>query len=225
MGHPFGGLLLSCSTKETEIRRRWVEARTAGETLEVLYNSKPELLDTYDEGKATRLIRKLAKNKTWQCPTFIAFRNFLFDARPSNLNDRVAAAQWEESRKKDTLFFQKNLELAGKMKQSGVPFLAGTDVPDPGPSLHDELKLLVEAGFSPIEALRTATLNPAIFLGKEKEFGTVKKGKVADLVLLDADPLVNINNTRRIAGVVVNGRYLSKESLQKIVKDARAVLK
>ena len=120
--------------------------------------------------------------------------------------------------------YQKNLEIAGKMRGLGVQFLAGTDSGSlvyPGFSLHDELELLVVAGFSPQEALRSATLNPALFLGKEKELGTVEKGKIADLVLLDANPLENISNTRKIAAVVVNGQYLPQELLQKMVKDTK----
>src|SRR5215510_14673507 len=74
-------------------------------------------------------------------------------------------------------------------------------------------RLVRRGGLSPLDALQTATLNPAKFLGKEKELGTVEKGKLADLLLLDANPLADINNTRKIAGVVLNGRYLPKERL------------
>lgn len=68
-----------------------------------------------------------------------------------------------------------------------------------------------------MEALRTATIDPARFLGREKDFGAVEKGKIADLVLLDANPLENIANTRRIAGVVANGRFLSRAELDGIL--------
>ena len=76
MGHPLGGLLWSCSTKETEIRKKWVEAATQTDDVNTLKMWIPEILDTYSEDKAKRLIRKLAKNKTWQCPTFVAYREF-----------------------------------------------------------------------------------------------------------------------------------------------------
>jgi adenine deaminase len=90
----------------------------------------------------------------------------------------------------------------------------------PGFSLHDELALLVEAGLTPMEALQTATHNPARFFGKEKEMGTVQAGKRADLVLLDADPLLDIRHTTKIRAVVANGRLLDRSVLDKFLADA-----
>jgi imidazolonepropionase-like amidohydrolase len=117
------------------------------------------------------------------------------------------------------------LRLVTAMRRAGVPFLAGTDVTNPycfpGFSLHDELALFVqESKFTPMEALQSATRDPAKFLGMEKELGTVEKGKLADLLLLEANPLDNITNTRKIAAVVVNGRLLTKAELQKMLDDA-----
>src|SRR6266436_3659062 len=109
------------------------------------------------------------------------------------------------------------------MHNSGVLFLAGTDTPNPsilpGFALHDELKLLVSAGFSPLEALQTATLNPARYLGKEKDLGTIETGKLADLVLLDANPLDDIANTRKIRAVVLAGRYLDRAELDRMLHE------
>jgi imidazolonepropionase-like amidohydrolase len=102
-------------------------------------------------------------------------------------------------------------KLVGDMHRAGVEFLAGTDmgpntaVP-PGLGLHDELALLVEAGFTPLEALQTATRNPAGYFGKLQDMGTVEPGKLADMILLDSDPLEDIRNTRRIRMVVLRGR-------------------
>jgi imidazolonepropionase-like amidohydrolase len=78
----------------------------------------------------------------------------------------------------------------------------------------------VQTGFTPLEALQAATINPAKFLGLEKSLRTVEKGKAADLVLLDANPLDNIANTKRISAVVVNGRYLSKEKLEEMLRNS-----
>ena len=108
------------------------------------------------------------------------------------------------------------------MHRAGVQFLAGTDTPPgvyifPGFSLHEELQRFVAAGFTPLEALQTATLNPAKFLGMDDRLGTIEKGKFADLVLLDANPLEDIRNTQKIAGVVVNGRYFSRGDLDKML--------
>jgi imidazolonepropionase-like amidohydrolase len=106
-----------------------------------------------------------------------------------------------------------------------VPILAGTDVGNPllvpGYSLHRELRLLVRAGLTPLEALQTATLNPARFQGVTSSLGVVAPGKLADLVLLDADPLADIANTERIRAVVTNGRLLDRPALDAMLRQAR----
>jgi hypothetical protein len=107
--------------------------------------------------------------------------------------------------------------LTGRMHQRGVPIGAGTDTPIflsiPGYSLHEELEQLVASGLSPLEALRAATVRPAEFFGIENDIGTVDPGKRADFVLLDADPLADIRNTRRIHGVVSKGRFFMPAEL------------
>jgi imidazolonepropionase-like amidohydrolase len=119
-------------------------------------------------------------------------------------------------------FVERELEVVNAMHRAGIPFLAGTDTPPgvyvfPGFSLHEELQRFVAAGFTPLEALQTATLNPAKFLGMDDRLGTIEKGKLADLVLLDANPLDDIRNTQKIAAVIVNGRYLSRHDLDKML--------
>jgi imidazolonepropionase-like amidohydrolase len=103
-----------------------------------------------------------------------------------------------------------------------VPLLAGTDAPMPevypGASLHDELALLVAAGLSPREALRAATLGAAEFLGIAADAGSIAVGKRADLVLLGADPLRDIGNTRRIEAVVLRGRLLRRADLDTLLR-------
>jgi imidazolonepropionase-like amidohydrolase len=103
----------------------------------------------------------------------------------------------------------------------GNRFLAGCDGIVPGFCLHDELEWLTKAGLSPLEALQTATINPSIFLGRERTQGTISAGKRADLVLLEADPLRDIGNIRLIAGVVVRGRLLSRPDIDGIVSSHR----
>jgi imidazolonepropionase-like amidohydrolase len=116
--------------------------------------------------------------------------------------------------------------LVKAMRRARVEIMADTDLGNsyvyPGVSLHDELTLLVKAGLTPMEALQAAPLNPARFLGMEKDLGTVQRGKIADLVLLEANPLDDVGNTRRIAAVVMNGRFLSREWLDKALGDAEA---
>ncbi|HVJ10170.1 MAG TPA: amidohydrolase family protein, partial [Burkholderiales bacterium] len=86
-------------------------------------------------------------------------------------------------------------------------------------SLHDDLEWLVKAGLSPLAALQAATRNPAVYLERLQDFGTVEKGKIADLVLLDADPLQDIRNTRRIAAVVSGGKFFSRADLDRMLAD------
>jgi imidazolonepropionase-like amidohydrolase len=113
------------------------------------------------------------------------------------------------------------------MRRAGVLLLAGTDTGNPfcfpGFSLHDELALLVNAGLTPTESLRAATLNPAQFLGLDQTLGTIERGKLADLVLLDANPLEDIRNTQRIDAVIMNGRFHDRKALDKMLAQAQTL--
>jgi len=118
------------------------------------------------------------------------------------------------------------------LNTAGIPLLAGTQssydsdsVGTPGAILHDELAIFVLAGLSPFEALKTVTVNPAAFMHREKDLGTIEVRKLADLVLLDANPFANIANTRKINAVVVNGRYLSRDQLNSMLSDVEAKAK
>ena len=199
-------------------------------------------LTTHDSARAASLAAILAKNETWQCPTLVWERGGnLIDASDFSKDTRVkyVPASWRTKTWKwftdeitqgygtDDLatrrkFIEKELEVVRMLHKAGVPFLAGTDTPAgvhifPGFSLHEELQCFVAAGFTPLEALQTATLNPARFLGMEDQLGTVEKGKLADLVLLSANPLVDIANTQKVAGVVSNGHYFSRGDLDKML--------
>jgi imidazolonepropionase-like amidohydrolase len=109
-------------------------------------------------------------------------------------------------------------QLVGDMHKAGVEILAGTDTSltnpvIPGVGLHHELALLVESGLTPLEALATATKNPAQYFGVLNQLGTIEAGKVADLVLLDANPLADIHNTQKIRAVIMRGRYFNRADL------------
>jgi len=125
----------------------------------------------------------------------------------------VAARRWPVARK-----------IVTTLHHAGAVLLAGTDTPMPnvypGDSLHEELALLVESGLSPAEALRSATLAPALFLGIADRMGSVSVGKRADLVLLDANPLTDIRNTRRIRAVLLDGHLLTHPALVALLADA-----
>ncbi|MCU1303963.1 MAG: amidohydrolase [Candidatus Sulfotelmatobacter sp.] len=204
--------------------------------------TETKFLSTYDPERASKLFSLLAKNHTWQCPTLVWERggnlidetDFAQDSRA-----KYVPAYWKEVTWKkfadqivhdynaDDLatrkhFVQKELEVVNAMHHAGVQFLAGTDTPPgvyifPGFSLHEELQRFVAAGFTPMEALQTATLNPAQFLGVNDRLGTVEKGKLADLVLLEANPLDDIRNTQKISAVIANGRYFSRADLDKML--------
>jgi hypothetical protein len=209
----------------------------------VLNETEFRALETYRPDKAAALFARFAKNGTWQAPTlvvhrvgaFIDDRNFTNDPRLKYVR-RSTADSWKnqddfrlknrsaDSSKRGKMLFQKRLEMTMAMHRAGVKMLAASDAwlmfVFPGFSLHDELELFVKAGFTPLEALQTATLNPAIYLGLIDELGTVEKGKKADLVLLEANPLDNINNTKTINAVILGGRLIPKVSLDKMLRDA-----
>jgi imidazolonepropionase-like amidohydrolase len=119
-------------------------------------------------------------------------------------------------------------EVTRLMHRSGVTLVAGSDIAGPrvpGFGLHDELALLVEAGLSPLEALQAATLTPAKVLNKANDLGSIGVGKLADLVLLDSNPLEDIHNTQRIRAVIVNGNLFNRAALDRLLADAeRAAL-
>lgn len=104
-------------------------------------------------------------------------------------------------------------EMVRQMKDAGVHILAGSGGAPLGSGLHDELELLVASGLTPLEAIQAATLNPATYFGMLTQFGRVERGKSADLVLLDANPLEDIRNTRKVHAVFVRGKYYSRETL------------
>jgi len=197
-------------------------------------------LKTYDPGREARIIQQIAIGRIWQCPTLFWERGqWLVDtvAVMSDPDLAFAAkswiAQWPASRTSilkglasDPLpvreaFVAHELDIMRKLHAAHVPFLAGTDTPAgvdvlPGISLHRELERFVAAGFTPLEALQTATLNPARFYDREDEYGSVQPGRIADLVMLIANPLTDIRNTRTIAGVVADGQYLSSADLDQL---------
>ena len=147
------------------------------------------------------LFERLARNGTWYVPTLVAYyRGFvLWTGNPK---------ETEGSRE----LHLKHLQFVKGMHRAGVQIMAGSDFSDwalvPGVDLHNELALLAEAGFTPMEALQAATIKPATFLGMLDSLGTIEKGKVADLVLLDADPLEDISHTRKINSVLVQGKLI-----------------
>ena len=122
--------------------------------------------------------------------------------------------------------FRDLLQFVGELRRGGVKLMAGTDTQNPycfpGFSLHEELALLVNAGLTPLEALQTATFEAARYAGLQDSLGVVEQGKLADLVLLEADPLADITNTEKIAAVILAGKLIDKPRLQKLLAEAEA---
>ena len=126
--------------------------------------------------------------------------------------------------------YRKQLELIRILRRGGVQFMTGSDAEPmegtiPGFSLQDELSFFVDAGFTPMEALQAATRNPAKYLGLLDSLGSVERGKIADLVLLDANPLDDIRNTQKISAVIVNGRLLDRKVLDGLLAQVEETAK
>ncbi len=175
------------------------------------------------------LVAELARRKTFVDPTLVVFRNMILlpdipqvrDHPDNTLAPRRLRDFWTiylkrancpqggelEDRRREFVKFQ---ELTGKLYRAGVRLQVGTDSPEPnvtpGFSLHQELKLLVESGMPAAAALRAATLQNATSIKQEKHLGTISVGKLADIVLLSANPLEDIRHTRRIELVIRGGR-------------------
>jgi imidazolonepropionase-like amidohydrolase len=113
--------------------------------------------------------------------------------------------------------YKKELEIVGALHQAGIPIVAGTDQAVPGHSLHRELELYVEAGFTPLEAIQAATVVPARVMGLDQEVGTIQPGKRADLIVIDGDPLREIRNTRNVEFTITNGRMYTCADLWRSV--------
>ena len=240
------GIGVGCSAIERQLMDEKAQAFAARDRARYA-SIEPRAAATFDPTIATALFRTFVTNGTWQVPTLVELRRNALGDDSTNPGQNSPEDEplraylpeplrdwWSKNRSATASsggqeLFASELSLTQKMHKSGVLFLAGTDSPNPsilpGFALHDELKLLVSAGFSPMEALQTATLNPARYLGREKDLGTIETGKLADLVLLDANPLEDISNTQKIRAVIVNGRYLNRETLDAMLVGVQAAAK
>jgi imidazolonepropionase-like amidohydrolase len=197
----------------------------------------------YSKEEADTMAKMLKDNGTWLSPTLIVMEKILSQVK--SLDELKALptfkyvhpifqSKWLTANKynkmhspEDIAHFEKyvkfNLLLVNACKKAGVPIVAGTDAGTSsvinGFSLHDELELLVQAGLTTQEALNSSTLLSAQWLGIDKQIGSIEPGKFADLVLLDESPLTDIKNTRKIAGVFVNGNWLTKTKINAMLTD------
>jgi imidazolonepropionase-like amidohydrolase len=238
-------VLRGCSSDETKLMRAQSyvppKKETAAQGHERVVRWQRELLESYSDRVADTLIAQFAAKDVWQTPTLVLLKHDAFPTLELGRAEHERAVPnatmqvWEKGRAQQmrlvapaesdlrAQLLKKSESLVAQMQKTGVHVLAGTDSPAPdvvpGYSLHEELELLVEAGLEPKDALRAATSAPAEFLGRSKDWGTVAPGKYADLVILDANPLAEIRNTRRIRAVVVRGHVLDRAALDKLLAD------
>jgi len=189
-----------------------------------------------DNPTCKTLIEHMAKHNVRICPTLAIFEPYLLRDLPQIQNNpdincmpervRKVWREWQKNSYPGTLSqrqreFDKYKELTGMLYRGGVTILAGTDTVEPlvvpGCSLHRELQLLVESGMPPSAALQAGTINVARVLHQEKNIGSIEVGKQADMVVLDADPLADIGNTRRISCIIHKGMVCNPKTVLKAV--------
>ena len=209
-----------------------------GSVLRSSIHSKQRLraIDSFDNNKFQEAAKLLVSQNVWQTPTLLLYRNFSqktytdpsFIPELNKLPNQVKQKWIKEITETDTVVDKNGLRYSkwqestvGKLHKKNVPFMAGTDTPIgyliPGRSLHIELEVLVESGFSNLEAIKTATVNPATFFGIQDKTGRIKNGHKADLVILNSNPLDKIKNTQDISAVIKNGNFLSRKSLDSLM--------
>jgi hypothetical protein len=231
------GLRKSFSIKTKPLIKQWEDEMldTTISQFRILIKSESSILP-FDTTTAKDVTSVLIKNHTVVVPTLMAAIGYTFDRdtlMKSTSMDYVPRAlkqYWYDARSMTAFekdMFQNYLQMLSFLHKQGVMILAGTDNENPfvvpGFSLHDELELYIKAGLTPLEALQTATLNPAIFMHEENELGTVEKGKFADLVILDQNPLIDIKNTRSINSVIMNGHLIDKDQINKLLEQLKEI--
>jgi len=236
----YSGFALSLSSKEEELRQRLVEAERKGDS--AAWETIAHEADlTYSPEKATVLFQKLKKNSTWVTPTIASLDitshpdawkldDANLDFVPPSLAKEWRVSSSDAGMKQRAAWLGRQAandwKLTDELHRGGISLLIGSDSLDafvfPGDSLHRELAEFVQAGFTPLEAIQAATGGAAQFLGREKDFGTIEVGKTADVVLLEANPLENIANTRKILAVIRNGHYLDRAALDAMLVKAKA---
>jgi Amidohydrolase family len=238
------GMALACSSRQQALADELARAQFFRDRLAV----EAKGFNSFDPQKCSALFAEFRQNATWQVPTLTVLRMWgrLDDSKVTSdprvaYIDRRSRDRWSERigpqiRRWNNAeyqmargIFSTEQKLVGGMYRAGVPLMAGTDAMNPfcfpGFSLHDELALLVDSGLTPLAALQAATINPAKFLGRSTELGTIEPGKIADLVLLRADPLADIHNTTQIEAVWSQGQYFDKAAIAQMLEQAKQAAK
>lgn len=194
------------------------------------------MLDKHDPNKAWEIFAAMQNHGTWYVPTHLTRRADAYGEDPLILQDPILKYlhplmkwQWLEdvnkviaedpsaqARQAYRAFYQKGLELTADAHRAGVKVLVGTDYIVAGATVHDEMQLLVQAGLTPLQALQAATVLPAEYFGLQREYGQIKAGMKADLVVLNKNPLENIRNSLSIDSVIFNSNYYDRNILNKL---------
>ncbi len=234
------GISFACSGRQQELRGANERAQFFRDRLAI----EAQAYNSLDQAKCKALFVEFRQNDTWQVPTLTVRRMWgrLDDSKLTSdprlaYIDRKSRDRWQDRIRPQVQrwdyaeyqlargIFSMDERLTGGMFRAGVPIMAGTDAMNPyclpGFSLHDELGLLVDSGLTPLAALQAATVNPARFMGRSAELGTVEAGKIANLVLLRADPLADIHNTTQIEAVWLRGQYFDKAALAAMLEKAK----
>jgi imidazolonepropionase-like amidohydrolase len=213
LGGRFWGVLIGMSSRESELHADEVqmyrdilaslEQKQAPPLTNMRSAFTKAIINSYSPQRAERLIELFRKNDTWQCPTLVVLHTLWADKEAKYTPEDLL---WADR------LLRKEAEIVSMMQKAGIGLLAGTDLPPESKSgtLQDELAYMVDAGLTPMQALQAATCNAAKFLGKLNDVGSVQRGKLADLVLLNANPLENIRNTERITVVISRGRLVPR---------------
>ena len=223
------GILLECSTEEDNIRNKNIDYGAAENGIDRYVIRNKLMLDNYNREKAQALFKEYVKYNTWHTPTLsMWFKNAYYEEEAkkdsayfkylpqylqkywqpeTNVHLRYRQDKIVETKRRLVEYY---LTITGEMHRAGVKLLAGTDVGAnplcwPGIGVHNELEMFVQAGLSPAEALKTATINPTNFLEIDQDFGSIEVGKIADLVILKGNPLEDIKQVREIEAVIKRG--------------------
>jgi len=196
--------------------------------------------------KVEKIIAVLKKNHTWIVPTMVAKKGISYmdelgkekDERLSYLPNEITFGwkpendfrvknrtpqQWKDVK----ILYQSGVSQLTLLIKNNIPLVAGTDFPNPycfpGSGIHDEFEVMTGAGLTPLQALQSATLNAAKYLGKTDSLGTIAVNKYADILLLSENPLTNISNTRKIEALFVNGKFYNKKDLESLKQKAKDI--
>ncbi len=216
------------------------ETNIKGSTLRTMLHQKQRMRSIYslDSSKIKDVVKVLAKNDTWQIPTMRLYKNFALKKYKNleyfSLLDLLPPTKKEEWINEINLippsldqqvieYTEWSSKMVRYMHKNGIKFMAGTDSPIgyliPGLSLHQELEDLQSSGLSELETIQTATTNPAEYFNIQDSLGRIKSGFIADLIVLDKNPLDDISNTKSIHAVIKDGHYMNRAYLDSLLSN------